>query len=184
MEVRIVELAQPVLESQLIAGQFDFSILLVSNLNTGLDLEHETLIRSSRKLWVHPEHPLLAREQISLADVAREDYILLDMDEHVQTVGKYWGRFKLRPKVTYQSHSIEAVRSLVALGHGATILSDLVYRPWSLEGQRIVRRSITEDIPSMDVGIAWMGGRELSAPAKRVMEFLRSSMRQISERVY
>ncbi len=39
-------------------------------------------------LCVPSEHPLLAREQITLTAVAREDYILLDMDEHVQTVGK------------------------------------------------------------------------------------------------
>ena len=44
-----------------------------------------------------------------LADVARHDYILLDMDEHIATVGKYWGQYGLAPQVRYQSCSIEAV---------------------------------------------------------------------------
>jgi DNA-binding transcriptional LysR family regulator len=46
-----------------------------------------------------------------------------------------------------QSKSIEAVRSLVALGEGVTILSDLVYRPWSLQGNRISRRDLSVAMP-------------------------------------
>ena len=44
---------------------------------------------------------------------------------------------------------------MVADGMGVTILSDMVYRPWSLEGQRIELRNVTADIPTMDVGVAW-----------------------------
>jgi len=36
-----------------------------------------------------------------------------------------------------------------------TVLSDMVYRPWSLEGQRIDTRNVAVDIPTMDVGLAW-----------------------------
>ena len=55
----------------------------------------------------------------------------------------------------FNTSSVEAVRSMVADGIGVTILSDMVYRPWSLEGQRIELRSIVDEIPTMDVGLAW-----------------------------
>ncbi len=77
------------------------------------------------------------------------------MDEHVQTVARYWGKYSIAPRVQLQSKSIEAVRSLVANGHGVTILSDLVYRPWSLEGNRIARRDLSVAVPTMDVGAVW-----------------------------
>jgi len=78
---------------------------------------------------------------------------LLDIDEHVPTFRKYWEKYRLHSNVKMQSKSIEAVRSLVALGEGVTILSDLVYRPWSLEGKRISRRELSVPIPTMDVGV-------------------------------
>jgi DNA-binding transcriptional LysR family regulator len=54
-----------------------------------------------------------------------------------------------------------------------TILSDMVYRPWSLEGQRLETRLLVDDIPTMDVGVAWARGRDSSAAARAFMDFLR-----------
>ena len=51
-----------------------------------------------------------------------------------------WGSAGLRPDPIFVTSSVEAVRSMVADGMGITILSDMVYRPWSLEGQRIELR--------------------------------------------
>jgi len=58
------------------------------------------------------------------------------------------------PAVAFATSSVEAVRSMVAAGMGVTILSDMVYRPWSLEGQRIELHTLVDDIPIMDVGLA------------------------------
>jgi DNA-binding transcriptional LysR family regulator len=69
--------------------------------------------------------------------------------------------------------SVEAVRSLVATGAGVTILSDMVYRPWSLEGDKLESREVGAQIPTMDVGLAWPKSAELSAPARAFIEFCR-----------
>ncbi len=55
---------------------------------------------------------------------------------------------------------------------GVTILSDMVYRPWSLEGQRIEQRTTREAVPSMDVGLTWARSRPLSGPAQVFRAFL------------
>jgi DNA-binding transcriptional LysR family regulator len=60
---------------------------------------------------------------------------------------------------------VEAVRSLVATGAGLAILPSLVYRPWSLEGDRIEIRDVSGDLPTVQVGLAWRKGAPLSAPA-------------------
>jgi DNA-binding transcriptional LysR family regulator len=65
---------------------------------------------------------------------------------------------------------------MVAAGMGVTILSDMVYRPWSLEGQRIELRQTIEGVPSMDVGLTWPKNRPLSAPAQVFRAFLSAAL--------
>jgi DNA-binding transcriptional LysR family regulator len=141
--------------------------MLVSNLADTTRIASETLIGSRRRLWLPVDHPLLTLENVMLADVAREHYVMLIVDEAMHTAGKYWGRAGLEPRMIVKTSSVEAVRSMVAAGMGITILSDMVYRRWSLEGQRIETRNVIGDIPTMDVGLAW--NRALQpGPATRV----------------
>jgi len=92
---------------------------------------------------------------VSLADVARQPYIMLTVDEAAFTAKRYWDRAGHQPTILFQTSSVEAVRSMVAAGMGVTILSDMVYRPWSLDGQRIEKRALAEPVPTMDAGLAW-----------------------------
>ena len=155
LEVICEEHDREQLEVRLRNGRLDFAIMLTSNLATFEGLGYKELVRSNRQVWGHPEHPLILAEKVSLHDVTGHDYVLLDMDEHISTLNRYWSPLGLKPRIRLQSRSIEAVRSLVAAGQGVSILSDFVYRPWSLEGQRISRRMLTDKIPTMDVGIVW-----------------------------
>ncbi|EYS85757.1 LysR family transcriptional regulator [Cupriavidus sp. SK-4] len=176
LELEILERPRGDIEADIQAGKLDLALLLVSNLPQMHHIGCETLLRSPRQLWGHPDHPLMQLEQISLTDVARHDYILLDMDEHIATVIKYWGQYGLTPSVRLQSCSIEAVRSLVAAGRGVSILSDLVYRPWSLEGQRILRRGLSDRVPSMDVGLIWRLDPGPDEHTHALREFLRIAL--------
>ena len=94
---------------------------------------------------------------------------MLTVDEADATSIRYWTQAGLSPKVLFRTSSVEAVRSMVAAGMGITVLSDMVYRPWSLEGQRIETRVLAETVPSMDVGLAWRRDGALS-PATRVFK--------------
>lgn len=78
----------------------------------------------------------------------------------------------MRPQPIFTTSSVEAVRSMVAGGMGVTILSDMVYRPWSLEGQRLEARPVADEVPSMDVGLAWARGRALSPAAEVFRRFM------------
>jgi len=169
LQVEVTEREREVIEQQLLACDLDVALLLVSNTALHDDLKCEVIVRSPRRLWTPPDHPLLDAQRVTLEDVARENYLLLDMDEHVQTVARYWGKFGVEPRVRMQSKSIEAVRSLVAFGEGVTILSDLVYRPWSLEGNRISKRDLSVPVPTMDVGAVW---RKSVAPGRQARALL------------
>ncbi|MBB5448380.1 MULTISPECIES: LysR family transcriptional regulator [unclassified Paraburkholderia] len=174
LQVEVIERERETIERQLLDGELDMALLLVSNTALHDDLKCETMIRSPRRLWTPPDHPLLEAQRVTLGDVAQENYLLLDMDEHVQTVARYWGKYGVTPRVRMQSTSIEAVRSLVALGEGVTILSDLVYRPWSLEGNRISRRDLSVAVPTMDVGAVWRRNVTLSRQVRTLLDLFRS----------
>lgn len=160
------------IENALVTGGLDMAVLLTSNLANHDDLDAETLFRSRRRLWLPSDHPLLAQPQVSLQDVVRQPYVMLTVDEASRTAGRYWDHFGLVPQVAFATSSVEAVRSMVAAGMGVTILSDMVYRPWSLEGQRIEQRVTVEPVPSMDVGLTWARHRPLAGPAQVFRTFL------------
>jgi DNA-binding transcriptional LysR family regulator len=171
--VSVRELDRSVIEKQLVGGQLGLGILLVSNLKHVEELATETLAKSRRRLWTATNHPLLGKGKVTLRDVAKEPYIQLTIDEAAKTTLSYWSKHKLAPNVVFRTDSVEAVRSLVATGAGVTILSDMVYRPWSLEGDKLESREVSAQIPTMDVGLAWSKSAELPPPARAFIEFCR-----------
>ena len=168
----LYELPRNAIESGLKDGSLDLAIMLVSNLQDKRRLAYETLIRSRRRLWLSVEHPLLSAETITLESIIAEPYVMLTVDEAGQTAARYWKPTGLRPNIVFKTSSVEAVRSMVADGLGVTILSDMVYRPWSLEGQRIELRNVVADIPTMDVGVAWNPTRPQAPATRSFHEFL------------
>jgi DNA-binding transcriptional LysR family regulator len=173
VEVSVRELDRSVIEKQLAGGQLGIGILLVSNLKHVDELATETLAKSRRRLWTSTNHPLLSKPKVNLRDIAKEPYIQLTIDEAAKTTLSYWSKHNLAPNVVFRTDSVEAVRSLVATGAGVTILSDMVYRPWSLEGDKLESREVSAQIPTMDVGLAWSKNAELPAPARAFIEFCR-----------
>ncbi|MEZ5832802.1 MAG: LysR family transcriptional regulator [Dongiaceae bacterium] len=173
VKVSVRELDRNVIEKQLVNGQLGLGILLVSNLKHVRELATETLAKSRRRLWTSTNHPLLTKPKVTLRDVAKEPYIQLTIDEAAKTTLTYWSKHNLAPDVVFRTDSVEAVRSLVATGAGVTILSDMVYRPWSLEGDKLESREVSAQIPTMDVGLAWSKSAELSSPARAFIEFCR-----------
>ncbi len=174
LDIQISELNRESIEDGLLSNRFDLAVLLTSNLNN-LDLEAETLLRSSRRLWVPSGHRFLTDGKASFEEIAKEDYIMLTVDEAAHTTMKYWGRTNFQPKTKLRTSSVEAARSMVANGQGVTILSDMVYRPWSLEGKRLETVSTDIEIPTMDVGIAWHKGVNFSPAMHLLVDYFKQS---------
>ncbi len=170
------ETTREIVEEGLVRGRFDIGVALTSNI-ANPELASETLIRSPRRLWVAARHPLLERGQVTLADVANEDYVMLTIDEAAHTAMRYWSLTPFSPRVTLRTSSVEAVRSLVANRLGVTILSDMVYRPWSLEGRRLETVELAEDIPAMDVGLVWRKGIAFTPAMRAFRDYFRSRFR-------
>jgi DNA-binding transcriptional LysR family regulator len=173
IQVKLVEGKRLDVETGLAAGDFDLALILVSNLSNREGLLSHTLVHSMRRLWLPPKHPLLNQEIITLADVARQPYIQLLIDDAETSTSAYWRAHDLQPNIIVRTESVEAVRSFIAFRNGVTILSDMMYRPWSLEGDRIEVREVAANIPTMNTGLVWSRAHELSDAARTFIEFCR-----------
>lgn len=173
--LEVYEQERSAIEQGLLEGDFDMAVVLTANL-THPDIVSETLFNSERRLWLPSHHPLCERSAVSLADVAEEPYIQLTVDEAEHSALRYWEQAGQRPRVRVRTSSVEAVRSMVANGSGVAILSDLVHRPWSLEGKRIETVTISDPVTPMSVGLAWHRGRAFSPAMQAVRNYFHGAL--------
>ena len=172
IDFELAEAPRVELENMLERGEIDIAFMLVSNLSTPDRFRSKVLKKSPRRLWLSSAHPLTRKETVTMGEIASLPYVFFRADESNKASQRFWHDAGYKPNVVFETSSLEAVRSMVATGNAVTILSDLVYRPWSLDGGRVERRSIAEGVPSMDVGIAWRHGYRFSAAESRFRELL------------
>lgn len=172
IKLEVDELTRADAERSLLEGRHDLALVITGNIASP-ELARETYLGSERRLWVGTKHPLLEESNVGLRRVAAEPYIMLTVDEAQDSAMRYWSAARQQPKVVLRTSSVEAVRSMVADGLGITILSDMVYRPWSLEGKRIETITLRDTIPKLEVGLAW----NKNAPTSKAMAAFRSYLR-------
>lgn len=173
LHIKLYELSREMIEDGLVTNRFDMAVVLTSNI-ANPELVTETLLSSQRRLWVPAGHRLLDHDAVQLKDVAEEPYIMLTVDEAAHSALRYWNQTPYQPQVTLRTSSIEAVRSIVGNGQGVTILSDMVYRPWSLEGRRVETVVPTPPVPPMNIGLAWRQGVEMTPAMKLFRRYFNS----------
>lgn len=165
VDVSAVEDTAEYLEHLLIGGELDVAVMMASADRDRMALNTEILNVSPFRLWLPVGHQLAAKQSVTLDDLTSEPLILLSMDEMEEEAVNLLSALGHRPNVAFRTRSVEAVRSLVATGAGVSLLPDLVYRPWSLEGDRIECRDVSVALPVIHVAVVWRKGAPLSAEA-------------------
>ena len=172
VEIHLQDMNRLDIEDAVLSGEVDIGIVILSNVQRQTRFGHAVLVRSRRQLWIAPTHPLAQIRSPSLKDIAAFPYLLLTADEGEQSALRYWKKDGLHPNIFMRTGSIEALRGLVGHGFGVTVLSDMVYRPWSLEGKRIEARPVLDTIPHMDAGMIWKRESVFSEAAEAFQQFL------------
>lgn len=171
VEIDLIDMDRKAIETGVRSGDLDLGLCIVSNCDPDVRLSRKVLLRSRRQLWVGDQHPLMEQDEVRLSDVAGYPYIMLTVDEGETAASRYWRAAGISPRVAFRTSSMEALRGLVAYGFGVTILSDMVYRSWSLDGRKIQARPISEKIPPMDVGMLTRHGETQAAPVRAFRQF-------------
>ncbi len=152
VRIDILEDSPPFLEHLLINGEVDIA-LMVANALDDRALQVETLSTSPNRVWISSNHPLAEHGELTLALCAGTPLIVLEADRIEDMQRALWRRQGLTPDVKLRTSSLEAVRSLVGVGAGISILPDFLYRRWTLDAERIEVRKLRDAIPGTDIGL-------------------------------
>ena len=129
-DLRLHEGHQEALLDGLESGRFDAAILYDVDLPD--DLERRPLAALKPYALLPAGHPFAARRAVSLAELAPEPMVLLDVAPSRQYFSGLFHQIKLGPVLHALSPSFETVRGMVANGVGYSVLvtrpaSDLTY---------------------------------------------------------
>ncbi len=176
IEVSITEDRRDYLEHLLVAGELDVALVVASQLHNYRALDTEIILRSGWRVWCPVNHRLADVERVDTASLFNEALVLLQADELGDAITGLWPSSHTEPKVLIRTSSVEAVRSLVATGAGVSVLPDMLYRPWSLEGDRIEARPLDKAPPQLEVGLAWRKGAVLPEALSNFLTAVRPTL--------
>jgi DNA-binding transcriptional LysR family regulator len=177
VEVFVTEDTPRFLEHLLINGEIDVAIMVSNALSEPQAMVCETLARSPNRVWLPANHALAAQDEVSLADCAQCDQIVLEADRIDELMKGVWARHQLKPRCILRTSSLEAVRSLVGAGAGIAVLPDILYRPWTLDAEHVQVRPLRDAVPTVDVGLVWRRGSGLKPAAHEFIGLAREMSR-------
>jgi len=177
VEVFVTEDTPRFLEHLLINGELDVAIMVSNALTEPQAMVAEILTRSPNRVWLPSNHALTLNEDVTLAECAACDQIVLEADRIDELMAGVWTRHGLKPRTILRTASLEAVRSLVGAGAGIAVLPDFLYRPWTLDAEHVEVRRLRDEIPAVDVGLVWRRGSGLKPAAAEFIELAREQSR-------
>ncbi len=154
----VYEDAGTFIEHQLINGELDAALMITSALESASSFDTTSLVRSPWRVWVPARHRFADSESVSVSDLAREPIVELRSEEIERGVRDLWSRAGLDHNVAVRTRSVEATRSLVATGCGVSILPEVLFRGWSLDGEQLVAVPLADAPPPLAIGVVWRRG--------------------------
>ncbi len=142
------------LVSSLVDHSLDLALLYAMDLDArGLQWGH---LHSLLPYVVLPAgHPLADHKSINLAALAAEPYVMFDWPTTRQYFKSVLDIGGIDPPVSFRSQSFEVVRSAVASGLGFSLLLVRPKTDVTYNGTIVVCRPITQQVPPLDIVVAW-----------------------------
>ncbi len=145
-------------------GQIDFGFinpLAITNLKT-------KIVKSDEMLAVLPKnHPLANQKSITLNDIAKEPYILLEEGQYSEPMTAFKDA-QIKPNIQYTLHDDYAIMTMVEAGLGVSILAELVIRRTNYD---IVCLPITPSI-TRTLAIAYKDKDSMPIASKYFIDYL------------
>jgi len=172
VELQLVEGAAHELQQKLREGDVDVALVYRNHLRPGIIGTEILPVRL--QIALHPEHPLAAKTEIKMEELAKDDdAILLNLEPAMSHVEELMSRAGVRPKVKWFSSNPETIRSMVARGLGYSIIMGRPHSDVTYDGLPITYRRIADELPHNAVVIAYPDGLELSEKITALIEFCR-----------
>ncbi|GAA1175614.1 LysR family transcriptional regulator [Nesterenkonia xinjiangensis] len=160
LTVRIREVTADQIHPLLLRRELE--IALTYSFDYGREVTFEPICEAPIYAAVADASPLAARESITLEELADEPLILLDLGKSTNYFLSIFREARLQPQVHQRFESFEVVRSMVARGHGYTLLNQRPAHDLTNDGGRIARLRIDGARSLLQIGLAYRSGEALS----------------------
>lgn len=152
VSVEMVEAGQQELVEALRTGRLTFAVTY--DLELAGDLSFEPLAQLPPHALFAADHPLAGRAEVSLAELAREQLVLLDLPLSRDYFRALFLAAGLEPEIAQRSRHPEVIRTLVGNGFGYTIINARPVSDRALDGQQLRTVPIAPPARPMTVGLA------------------------------
>jgi LysR family transcriptional regulator, transcription activator of glutamate synthase operon len=133
----------------------------------------EPLASERLELAVPPDHPLAARDQIQLAEVAAEPFVALSATSEFREISdRLCSEAGFSPAIAFEADDVATIRALVGAGLGIAILPALHQPPASGASATL---AIADQDATRPLGLAWIAGRQLPGLADAFRAWLIST---------
>ena len=158
------------LEHMLVGGEIDVALMVLQPEARPTALRTEVVSLSPYRVWLPIGHAAGGKDILSLRDLVDETHIILTGDELSDAVLSLHRTLGTTLPPIFKTDSVEAARSLVAIRHAIAIMPDLVYRPWSLDGDKIEAHRVSENLPVTESVVAWRRGSALTPQVQGLID--------------
>jgi DNA-binding transcriptional LysR family regulator len=156
VRVELVESHQDGLLERLRGGLT--SVALTYDLQLPSDVQFEPLVDLPPHAVLPAGHRLALRKRVSLAELAREPHILLDLPLSREYFMQLFAEAGLEPDIALRSQHPETIRTLVANGFGYAIVNARPRNDRALDGERIVTVPLRGEPRAVRLGLASLRG--------------------------
>lgn len=168
LDVRIREVAGEEVEH--ILQRRELEVVLTYSFDYGRGIGFERFSEAPVYAAVSEHSHLADRDVIALEELAEEPLILLDMGKSSNYFLAIFHDAHLRPRIHERFESFEVVRSMVARGHGYTILNQRPSHDLTNDGGRLVTLPITGVRSFLHIGVAHRADEPLSHKAQAFLD--------------
>ncbi|POX47145.1 LysR family transcriptional regulator [Streptomyces sp. Ru71] len=171
VEVGVLEAEATELAQALRGGRIEFA--LSYDLGFGDDVVREPLASLPAHAIVAADHRLARRRRVRLAELAEEPLILLDLPHSRDYFRSLVASTGAAPDVRHRAQSYEAVRSMVARGHGFSLLNQRPATRQTYGGGEVVALELADEHPPLSLVLARPSGLRQTARARALMDVVR-----------
>lgn len=170
VELDFIEGTGPEIQEAMMAGRAQLCVVYEAQLLP--DCTAEVLREMKRQVVLSTDHPLAAKDSISLAQLAEYPAILMDEEPALQETLAEFARARVQPTVCWRSASVQAIHNVV----GRNLAYSLLMQPaaFSPEGRPLAFRPLEGNISTNSVLAALPAGVVRSALVTETLNALRT----------
>lgn len=167
-----------VLIERLVEGRLDLIVARIHNLPHVAELAYEGLVENPHGFFVRAGHPLARKRRVSLADLARQAWVLPPpgnvLRDRLSVAFSEHGL--VLPQQDVETASLPMITSLLRMSDMVSVLADEVVDA-EVRARLLVKLPVALPLRLGAAGIVTRRDRALSPPAQRLLRVLRETAR-------